>query len=282
MFLISAVRSSQVGDTLLLSGRQITFIAEYMRLMRVRSVAEAAQQAVLWPLPTRIGPVRITSLYLSAHEEAKIGGDLYAVARTASGTRLLIGDVRGNGLEAIRDAALLVGAFREASHRHSDLTGLSVTLEESLRRHSRESGDGLEDCEETFVTALLLDIPDQASVVQLSDFGHPPPLLIHNGQVTPLETSHTSPPLGMCWMAGAAAIQDVFPFEAGDTLLLYTDGVSEARNADGEFYPLSERVAGWTDRGPQEILSHLRQDLKAYAGGRVGDDAAILAVQRMP
>ncbi|MGW4047334.1 hypothetical protein [Streptomyces sp. NPDC004721] len=72
------------------------------QLARVRTVAEAAQHVLLWPLPTRLGPLQLACLYLAAEEEAEIGGDLYAAARTDSAARVLIGDVRGKGLPAIR------------------------------------------------------------------------------------------------------------------------------------------------------------------------------------
>ncbi|MFJ5894622.1 hypothetical protein ACIQFZ_03940 [Streptomyces sp. NPDC093064] len=89
------------------------------QLAQVRSVAEAAQRVLLWPLPEQIGPLKVASLYLAAEAEAQIGGDLYAVARTDGTVRILIGDVRGKGLPAIGEAAVPLGAFREGAHRHA-------------------------------------------------------------------------------------------------------------------------------------------------------------------
>lgn len=98
------------------------------QLHQVRSVAEAAQRVLLQPLPAHAGPLRIAGLYIPADEEADLGGDLYAAARTAHhSTRLLIGDVRGNGLAAINNAALLLGAFRAAAHRQATLPRLAST-----------------------------------------------------------------------------------------------------------------------------------------------------------
>ena len=75
---------------------------------------------------------------------------------------------------------------------------------------------------------------------------------------------------------------ETFPFEGGDVLLLYTDGVIEARNADGAFYPLAERVCGWPTDSPQALLRHLRDDLLAHVHGSLGDDAAAVAIRRQP
>lgn len=82
------------------------------QLARAQSVAEAAQRALLRPLPDQIGPLRIASMYLSAEDEAQIGGDLYSATRTGDVTRVIIGDVRGKGLAAVGESALVLNAFR--------------------------------------------------------------------------------------------------------------------------------------------------------------------------
>lgn len=251
-------------------------------LDQVRSVAKATQRVVLRPLPHRMGPLRIESLYLAAEDEAQIGGDLYAATRTETGARVIIGDVRGKGMTAISDASALMGAFREAAHRCADLDELADTLENSVCRHLAEQvSDADPECHEHFVTALMLDILDQDSMARMISFGHPPPLLLRGHHVTTLHVRHPYPPLGMglprigCWV-------DTFTFEDDDTLLLYTDGAIEARNRDREFYPLTERVAQWTDSGPEALLDHIREDFLAHVGGRLADDAAMLVIQRSP
>lgn len=72
-------------------------------LAQVRSVSEAAQRVMLRPLPSRLGPLKVASVYLAAEAEAQIGGDLFAAARAGEGTRMIIGDVRGKGLSSISD-----------------------------------------------------------------------------------------------------------------------------------------------------------------------------------
>ncbi len=82
-------------------------------------------------------------------------------------------------------------------------------------------------------------------------------------------------------MASAVTAQ-TFPFAAGDVLLLYTDGVLEARDRSGTFYPLAERVAAWAGLHPQALLDHLCEDLLAHAtGNTLGDDAAMVAIERL-
>ncbi|MFF3249292.1 PP2C family protein-serine/threonine phosphatase [Streptomyces sp. NPDC002870] len=257
-------------------------------LDRVRSVSEATQRVVLRPLPHRMGPLRIASLYLAADDEAQIGGDLYAATRTANGARLIIGDVRGKGLTSISDASVLMGAFREAAHRCATLLELAGTLENSICRHLAEHvehthhSEAHEEVHEHFVTTLILDIPDEDTWAQMVNCGHPPPLLLRKDRVTTLHARHPDPPLGMCDLPRTDFTLDAFTFEDDDTLLLYTDGVIEARSPDRSFYPLAERVARWTGSGPEALLHHIRDDLIAHVGGRLGDDAAMVVIQRLP
>ncbi|ANH94871.1 PP2C family protein-serine/threonine phosphatase [Streptomyces sp. NPDC058319] len=248
-------------------------------LAQVRSVAEAAQRVLLWPLPQRLGPVRLASLYLAAEDEASIGGDLYAAARTGGGARLMIGDVRGKGLPAIGEAALLLGAFREAAHQHTALPSLAASLERSVTRYLADF-EPEEESGERFVTALLLEVPDDDPVVRMTSCGHVAPLLLGpDGRVTVPDLS-PAPPLGVGLTAPGGSTVDVLPFGPGDTLLLYTDGVVEARDRRGVFYPLAERSAQWAGSAPQALLDHVRRDLIAHTGGRLGDDVAMIAVRR--
>lgn len=112
----------------------------------------------------------------------------------------------------------------------------------------------------------------------MTSCGHPPPLLLSPGHAVTVPSLHPSPPLGV--HGGTEHTLDVFSFEPGDTLLLYTDGVVEARDEHGRFYPLADRVARWTDDSPEALIHHLRRDLLAHAGGSLGDDAALIAIHR--
>ncbi|MFI2764013.1 PP2C family protein-serine/threonine phosphatase [Streptomyces echinatus] len=249
------------------------------QLAQVRTVAEAAQHVLMWPLPEQIGTLRIASLYLAAEDEAQIGGDLYATTLSDGAVRVLIGDVRGKGLPAIGEAALLLGAFRESAHRHIRLADLATALDQSITRYAAEL-ESPEEEGERFATALLVEIPDSDPVTRMTSCGHPPPLLLSPGHVVTVPSLHPSPPLGV--HSGTDHTLDVFSFEPGDTLLLYTDGVVEARDERGRFYPLADRVARWTDDSPEALMHHLRRDLLAHAGGRLGDDAALIALHRTP
>lgn len=248
-------------------------------LATVRFVAEIAQRVLLSPVPHRIGPILVEDLYLSAAAEARIGGDLYEAVPTTYGLRLVIGDVRGKGLPAVETAATLLGAFREAAHDEPDLVAVARRVEASMNRRAAVLPGN--DMGERFVTAVFAEIP-RHHVVRIVNCGHPPPLLIRPDGVTELETADPAPPLNLGMLLTEAYRVDEYPFRPGDQLLLYTDGVTEARDRTGAFYPLRQRVLSWGPLQPRELLDRLHHDLLIYSNNRLHDDTAALAVYHLP
>ncbi|MEV5781376.1 PP2C family protein-serine/threonine phosphatase [Streptomyces sp. NPDC052287] len=251
------------------------------RLAVVRQVSEAAQSVLLRPLPRRAGSVSLASTYVAAETEARIGGDLYALVRASGTTRLIIGDARGKGLGAIGDIETVLGAFRFNAHGHSTLSGLASALESDVCWDLGQShrGDPDEWPGEHFVTAAVLEIPDDQSCARLISFGHLPPLLLHGRHVTPLEVSVPAPPLGLGALTETEYAPLTFRFTPGDRLVLYTDGVTEARDRMGSFYPLVERVTAWADQRPDALVRRIGADLRAHTGGPLGDDMALIVLQ---
>ncbi|MEV5500518.1 PP2C family protein-serine/threonine phosphatase [Nonomuraea fuscirosea] len=253
-----------------------SMLASRLRLQRerelasVRQVAEAAQRVLLRPVPRRAGDLRVALSYTSAAAEARIGGDLYEVVTTPQGVRLLIGDVQGKGLAAVETAAWVLGAFREAAYDEADLGDIGDRLEASLARHLGG---------EQFVTAIIAEIHDKE--MSLVNFGHPAPMLIlSDGEVHAPEPTEQGLPLGLGVFETSAPKPQRIPFRSGDRVLFFTDGVIEARNAAGEFYPLTERVWLLRRDDPQEALDSLRTDLVQHTGGPLHDDAAMLLLHR--
>ncbi|MFD3437238.1 PP2C family protein-serine/threonine phosphatase [Streptomyces sp. NPDC058685] len=257
--------------------------ASHVRLQReetlfhVRLVADAAQRVLLRPLPRLVAHMEIESLYLAAQEQARIGGDFYEVADTPHGVRMLIGDVRGKGLPAVGAAAAVVSSFREAAYDEPDLTGLIHRLETSITRHSATFP--AQDLPERFATALLVEIPHGSGHIRLLNCGHPPPLLVHSGEIRVLDPTAPSPPLNLATLIGDRYCVDTVAFTPGDQLLLYTDGVTETRDRTGEFFPLPEWMRRQGPVPPRELLDRLHRALLHYSGGRLNDDIAALAVR---
>lgn len=128
----------------------VTFFAhvreQHVREMsQLRWVAQAVQRVVMPALPERSGTLRIASRYLAAEAEAQLGGDLYAAARTTWGTRVIVGDVRGKGLDAMGEAAQVLGSFRALTHQESGLPQAVAQLEAGVAAYA----DGLPPSEGT-------------------------------------------------------------------------------------------------------------------------------------
>lgn len=247
-------------------------------LFHVRLVADAAQKVLLRPLPSRIHDVEIESLYLAAQEQARIGGDFYEVADTPYGVRLLIGDVRGKGLSAVGAASAVINCFRENAYDQPDLRGITRRLETSITRYT--AAFPAQDLPERFATALLVEIPRYGGAIRILNCGHPPPMLVHRGEIRVLEPSTPSPPLNLAALIGDCYHVDTVPFHPGDHLLLYTDGVTETRDRAGAFFPLPEWMLRNGPAAPRDLLDRLHHDLLRYSGGRLDDDIAALAVTR--
>jgi hypothetical protein len=278
----------EVGALILLSILLVLFCyirdTKQAELNRARLISETTQRAVLRPLPRHAGPLNIATEYRPAESDSHIGGDLFALARTTSSTRLLIGDVRGKGLDSINDMSIMIGAFRAAAHRQAPLPELVAYLEGSVHWGLAELAGAESDVGERFVTAVVADIPDHEPVIHLVSCGHPPPLLLTGGASAALRVRQPAPPLGLGGLADTAYAAETFSFPEGGQVLLYTDGVTEARDKTGAFYPLAERAAAVVQAtgltGPDLLLSHLTHDLLGYVGHTLGDDMAMIAVQR--
>ncbi|MGW4462208.1 PP2C family protein-serine/threonine phosphatase [Micromonospora sp. NBC_01796] len=238
--------------------RQAEQIAELSKL------AAVAQQAVLRPLGPQVGTLAVAARYISSTAAAEIGGDLYEVIDTPYGVRMLIGDVRGKGLDAVRLASIVLGSYRHVAYERADLRAIVADLDRAV---ARSVGD------EDFVTAALVE--ERGGTLTIVNCGHPAPLLLRRGQVIPLEPPSPAPPLGFMPVVRPR----VERLEPGDRLLLFTDGLGEARR-DGEFFPTEERA--WQLLGHGTVgdgLASLETALVEWVHGRLDDDIALVLME---
>jgi sigma-B regulation protein RsbU (phosphoserine phosphatase) len=234
------------------------------RVAALTRLADVAQQAVLRPIAPQVGNLNIAVRYVSASAEADIGGDLYEALDTPYGVRLVIGDVRGKGLDAVRLASTVLGSYRHVAHERADLRAIVSDLDRAVARSV-----GYED----FVTAALVE--ERGGTLTVLNCGHPSPLLLRGGEVIQLDPPSPAPPLGFLPVARPR----VERLEPGDRLLLYTDGLAEARR-DGAFFPLRERAWQILGHGTvQDGLTSLENALTDWVRGVLDDDIALVLVE---
>jgi serine phosphatase RsbU (regulator of sigma subunit) len=248
------------------------------QLRSSRAVVEITARAVLPPVPPQIGCLRVAASYDAAFRASRIGGDLYAVEETRYGIRLIIGDVRGKGLGTISSVAALTGSFREAAHHAADLRELARWMEASADRVAANSEPF--DGTEWFTTALIAEIPHSGECISIINFGHLSPLLLRDGAVHELNVEEPRLPLGLGLPGldapGAGELR--LPRRPGDVLLFFTDGLLEARDEAGGFFDPVPLLQANHAQPIDVLIARLRTEAIGYAGGKLTDDMALLAV----
>jgi hypothetical protein len=237
------------------------------QLVHMTAIAEAAQQALLRGTPSAIGSLGFSARYVSATEEALVGGDLYEVAETDNGVRVIVGDARGKGLEAVQMAATVLAAFRHAAVREPTLTAVATDLDDVVTAVAED---------EDFVTAVLAEFHDDDTVTLLN-CGHHPPLLLTNAHSRGLvDTGTPEPPLGL----GPAPSPVTCLLGEGSRLLFYTDGLVESRNREGTFFCLEDSAEALSTDELGTALDGLLGRVVDHVGERVSDDVALMLVER--
>jgi phosphoserine phosphatase RsbU/P len=234
-------------------------------LIRMADVAEVAQRALLRPLEERYDGVDMAVRYLSSADGALVGGDVYDVEVTRWGLRVLVADVCGHGLEAVEKASTITFAFREAAHTCDTLGRVVSVMEDSFRRVT-SSGD--------YATALLLEI--DGDTVKLANCGHPEPLVVDPNRSRWLTPDRRAVAIGL----GTSPSLQRLLLAPGERLLVYTDGLTEARNPAGGFLDLEQRALACLSAGSlEQALDDLIAELHDHAGSSLRDDVIAFAVQ---
>ncbi len=237
-----------------------------------RDVSEKLQSALL-AIPGRVHGVSRGTLYHSASDTARVGGDFYDLFELPAGrVALVIGDVSGKGLEAAAMTSLAKNVVRAYASEGHDAAGVLDMTNKVLVASSEP---------ETFVTLFLgLLAPSDGSLSYCAG-GHPRPLVKRaDGGIATLETG--SPIVGA--FEGARFVEGEARIGAGDVLLLYTDGVTEARCSDG--FLGEERLAEFVRSLPPTPASEMPGAVFDFVvectGGPLSDDLAMLAVSLAP
>jgi PAS domain S-box-containing protein len=237
-----------------------------------RHIAETLQQALIAEeLPVQDG-LELAALYQAA-AGSEVGGDFYSAWRIDDGRlALLVGDVSGKGVEAAGMTAM-VRYMAEALSQHGGEPAPIVTELNALLNARLPDG--------SLVTLVLAMIDTASGTLRWCSAGHPPPILIDAaGNQRTLEDP--GPPCGA--FAGATFTGNQEPFREGDVLLLYTDGIIEARRQGREFGEegLRDALRDAAGEAPAQLVRSLYAGARTWSGGRLTDDVAIAVARRTP
>ncbi len=262
-----ALRQSR--DELLRTNRELQALYE-----REHRIAATLQRSLVPDIPASAGEFELARYYAPALQEAEVGGDFYDFFRIDD-TRygVVIGDVAGKGLRAAVGSTTARYALRAFALEDPE-------PEAVIRRTNDTLSMSLED--ETFITLLFGVLDTRASELVLANAGHEPPALYHSRTRT--HELVRIPGIAAGVQAGMSFESRRIAFEPGDSVLFYTDGVTEARR-DGEFFG-RERVAlslaGACSNGcsASSAVENVRNSVVAFAEGKLRDDVALLAIRR--
>ncbi|OIJ65271.1 PP2C family protein-serine/threonine phosphatase [Streptomyces mangrovisoli] len=268
------------GDTDLLTVTFVSLLSVFISFVRSRrdaqldterTVAEAVQQAVVPPLPERVGPVGCLGLYRAAQRGTLVGGDFYDVRMGPGGVRAVLGDVQGHGLAAVSTVVSLLGAFREAVLDQPDTESVAARMDRRLVVDSSAVRHA-----ELFATALVLEFSADARTVRMVSCGHPAPVLLRDGAAHEIELT-AGAPLGLGLAEVDPPKEGTLELLPGDRLFLASDGVWEGRDVRGAFYPLPERLAAHSGAEPDVLARRIWDELVRHCG-TVRDDATMLVL----
>jgi sigma-B regulation protein RsbU (phosphoserine phosphatase) len=257
--LVSA--KTQYGDAL-----------EHVRRSRPMSAAAELLRGLLPPLTFASRRLVVSAVLEPCYD---VGGDAFDYAVDHDVARLAVFDAVGRGMPAALAVAATFGAVRAARRAGGGLQRCATAADQALTTQFADS---------RFVTAVLADLDLAAGRLSYVNAGHPLPVLMRHGMaVRPIEGGRRTP-LGV----GSPVVEPaVETFEPGDRLLLYTDGVTEARDPGGalfgldRFVALAERVAA-EDLPVAETVRRLSHAVIVYQDGRPRDDATIVLVEWSP
>ena len=249
-----------------------TLLGDFVEMARRRlpMLLEAELQWKLLPPLTFASPhVSIAGVLAPTHE---VAGDSFDYAVNADIVHLCILDAMGHGMDAMLMSAVAIGALRNARRSGLDLVDTTRSMNKHLASQFGES---------KFVTAIVGELNINTGVWRWITAGHPAALLVRNGRVVKTLDSIVNPPLALQRDAPEVGEERL---ERGDRLLLYTDGVIEARDADGEFFgtarlvDLVTREAG-AGRPAPETMRRLNLAILSHQEGMLQDDATTLMVE---
>ena len=254
-------------------GDRCAIAVDNSRLFSERTyIARTLQESLLPPHLPEIPGLELAARYQAAGEGAEVGGDFYDIFNTRPGAwGVVIGDVVGKGAGAAALTGLARHTLRAAAMQETDPRRILGSLNEAIRR---------ETTDESFCTAAYtcLEMTGDGVRLDISSGGHPLPLLLHpDGTVEEIGRPGTL--LGI--VPDPDLARQTVDLKPGDAVVLYTDGVPDARSSDGLFGDarLKALVASCAGEDAAGIADRIEHEVLAFGQHVLRDDVAVLVLR---
>lgn len=206
-----------------------------------------------------------------------VGGDAFDYAANGDVLHVALFDTVGHGISASALTTLTLNTYRNARRSGLSLTDTCRSIDKWIRAQYPGS----------FVTALIAELDTETGVYRRISAGHPAELFLRAGRSRPSLPTPTTLPLGLGHMLSRAPGVTTEQLSPGDTLVLYTDGITEARDADGALFGLdrlTEFMLANLDSGVSapEMMRRLIQMIVSYENNELRDDATAAMIQWRP
>lgn len=232
--------------------------------------ADTMQRSLLPRTRPQLEELEIGDVYDSS-ARVDVGGDVYDFLELSDGRlAVVLGDVTGHGIDATADMAMAKFVFRSLAREHPE-PGDFLSAANEIVLEEIAAGK--------FITLLYLTVDGRKGELACASAGHPPPRLLRAGG-TPEPLAVRGLALGID--GGQEYVEARVRLEPGDAIVLFTDGLLEARQ-DGELYGeqrLDAALAANAHLPAQALADILLADCKAFGGGELGDDCAIVVLKR--
>ena len=245
---------------------------ENARVHGVRThIAATLQRSLLPPRLPAVPGMTIAARFRAAGEATDVGGDFYDLFAVDGSWMVVMGDVTGKGPEAATITSLARYTMRTAAVYEASPSGVLERLNAALV----VDADRRQIC--TVIAARMVAGADGSAEITVACGGHPAPFRLHDGRAEPVAVA--GPLLGA--FESGAWPETVVRLGPGESLVLYTDGVTDARGADGRFGTerLADVLAAASGLEPDEIANRVDSALVAFEEGPQRDDVALLVLQ---
>jgi serine phosphatase RsbU (regulator of sigma subunit) len=260
-----------VETALAIAGQAALAIDNARLYQQQKDFADTMQRSLMPRVAPDLEGLELGAVYESS-ARVDVGGDVYDYLRLPDGRlAVVLGDVTGHGIEATADMAMAKFVFRSLAREHPEPGEFLAAANEVVVGEIAPA---------KFITMTYVVVDARDGEVACACAGHPPPRLVADGDVRPLAANGLA--LGI--EAGQRYEEARASLAAGESVVLFTDGVVEARRGEDQYglerldRVLSERA----ELGAEELARAIVDDCRAFAGGELADDCAVVVIRKGP